>query len=406
MKIAGIIAEYNPFHTGHAYHIAQTRAALGPESAVVAVMSGNWVQGAECAIADKWTRARLALLGGADLVLELPTLWAVSSAETFARGGVEILDACGVVDVLSFGSESGELEPLAQAAACLDTPAYRLELNALLPSGLSFPRCRQLAAQNLLGKEAAAVLASPNNNLGIEYLRAISRLGSAMAPMTVRREGAAHNSLSQDRPAHLSATQVRACLRQGDRDTPAPYLVPGALDLLTEPLPRLEENPTAQRLVLARLRTMSELDWAALPDSGAGEGLPSRLVLAGRRAASLDEFYDIAKTKRYTHARLRRLALWAYLGLTAQDRPPHVPYLRVLAFNARGQEVLARMRKTAQLPILVKPARARRLSPQAQRLFELEARCTDLYDLLRPDLTPGGREWRTSPCFQKEAPQL
>lgn len=405
MKIAGIIAEYNPFHTGHAYHIAQTRAALGSESAVVAVMSGNWVQGAECAIADKWTRAQLALLGGADLVLELPTLWAVSSAETFARGGVEILDACGVVDVLSFGSESGELEPLAQAAACLDTPAYRLELNALLPSGLSFPRCRQLAAQNLLGEEAAAVLASPNNNLGIEYLRAISRLGSAMAPMTVRREGAAHNSLSLDRPAHLSATQVRACLRQGDRDTPAPYLVPGALDLLTEPLPRLEENPTAQRLVLARLRTMSELDWAALPDSGAGEGLPSRLVLAGRRAASLDEFYDIAKTKRYTHARLRRLALWAYLGLTAQDRPPHVPYLRVLAFNTRGQEVLARMRKTAQLPILVKPARARRLSPQAQQLFELEARCTDLYDLLRPNLAPGGREWRTSPYFQKEVPQ-
>ena len=222
MKIAGIIAEYNPFHTGHAYHIAQTRAALGPESAVVAVMSGNWVQGAECAIADKWTRARLALLGGADLVLELPTLWAVSSAETFARGGVEILDACGVVDVLSFGSESGELEPLAQAAACLDTPAYRLELNALLPSGLSFPRCRQLAAQNLLGEEAAAVLASPNNNLGIEYLRAISRLGSAMAPMTVRREGAAHNSLSQDRPPQLSATRVRACMRQGDRDNPPP----------------------------------------------------------------------------------------------------------------------------------------------------------------------------------------
>ena len=387
MKTAGIIAEYNPFHTGHKYQIDHVKGTLSADYVVIA-MSGDFVQRGTPALLSKYVRAEMALRAGADLVLELPTLWAVSSAETFTRGGVEILDACGVVNVLSFGSESGELEPLAQAAACLDTPAYRLELNALLPSGLSFPRCRQLAAQNLLGEEAAAVLASPNNNLGIEYLRAISRLGSAMAPMTVRREGAAHNSLSQDRPAHLSATQVRACLRQGDRDTPAPYLVPGALDLLTEPLPRLEENPTAQRLVLARLRTMSELDWAALPDSGAGEGLPSRLVLAGRRAASLDEFYDIAKTKRYTHARLRRLALWAYLGLSAQ-----------------GQEVLARMRKTAQLPILVKPARARRLSPQAQRLFGLEARCTDLYDLLRPDLAPGGREWRTSPCFQKEVPQ-
>ena len=304
--------------------------------------------------------------GGADLVLELPTLWAVSSAETFARGGVEILDACGVVDVLSFGSESGDLEPLAQAAACLDTPAYRLELNALLPSGLSFPRCRQLAAQNLLGEEAAAVLASPNNNLGIEYLRAIRRLGSAMAPMTVRREGAAHNSLSQDRPAHLSATQVRACLRQGDRDTPAPYLAPGALELLKAPLPRLEENPTAQRLVLARLRTMSELDWAALPDSGAGEGLPSRLVLAGPAGCKSGR---VLRHRQDQALHPRPAAPPGSVGLSGAHRPgPPAP--RPLSPGSGlahpGQEVLARMRKTAQLPILVKPARARRLSPQAQ----------------------------------------
>ena len=135
MRCAGIVAEYNPFHRGHAYQIAQTRAALGGEAAVVCAMSGHWVQQADCGVADKWTRARLALMGGADLVLELPTPWATASAERFARGGVELLAATGVVDTLSFGSECGEIGPLAAAAACLDTEGYRDALRSRLSQG-------------------------------------------------------------------------------------------------------------------------------------------------------------------------------------------------------------------------------------------------------------------------------
>ena len=177
MKTAGIVAEYNPFHTGHAYQIARTRGLLGADCAVVAVMSGNWVQRGACAAADKWTRAGWALAGGADLVLELPTVWAASSAESFATGAVALLRACGVVDVLSFGSESGDPAALAAAAACLDSEAYRAGLSRFLDEGMPFAACRQTVVAALLGSERAKVLSRPNDNLGVEYVRAASALG-------------------------------------------------------------------------------------------------------------------------------------------------------------------------------------------------------------------------------------
>lgn len=150
-------------------------------------MSGNWVQQADCAVADKWLRARLALMGGADLVLELPTVWATASAEDFARGAVEVLAASGVVDLLSFGSELGEIGPLCRIARCLDSPHYHRAVSALAAQGLPFARCRQQAVASLLGEEAAAPLSRPNNNLGIEYIRALQRLDSSIRPMTVLR---------------------------------------------------------------------------------------------------------------------------------------------------------------------------------------------------------------------------
>ena len=152
MQVIGIVAEYNPFHTGHAYQIGESRRMLGGDTAVAVVMSGNWVQQADCAIADKWLRARLALMGGADLVLELPTVWATASAEGFARGAVSLLESCGVVDVLSFGSELGRTAPLARIAECLDSQEYQREVAAMADSGLSFARCRQRAAEALLGQ--------------------------------------------------------------------------------------------------------------------------------------------------------------------------------------------------------------------------------------------------------------
>ncbi len=396
MNIAGITAEYNPFHTGHAYQISALRERLGRDTAVVAVMSGSWVQQGRPAVTDKWTRARMALNGGADLILELPTVWAAASAESFARGAVELLCRCGVIDTLCFGSETGELAPLLAAAECLDSPDYPEQLRKALEGGASFAAARQAAVEALIGP-AGAALASPNNNLGVEYLRALRSLHSNIKPVTIRREGAAHNSLDRTGEGFRSATQLRQHLARGEWEAVRPYVPAGNLDILqSAPLadPRLGE-----RAVLACLRKMTAEDWAKLPDAGAGEGLPQRLERAGRQCQSLDDFFTQAKTRRYAMARLRRMALWAFLGLTAADVPAEPPYLRVLGFNARGREVLKRMKTTAQLPILTKPAHARELDGPGRRLFELEARCTDLYSLFLPQLPPPGQEWTRGPVM-------
>ena len=416
VRAAGIAAEYNPFHTGHAGQIARTREALGEDCAVVAVMSGSWTQQADCAIAGKWTRARLALMGGADLVLELPTVWACSSAESFAQGAVSILEAAGVIDALSFGSECGETGALERAAAALDSPDYPAALRPFLDQGLPFAAARQRAVEALAGEEIGGLLRRPNNNLGVEYIRALNALGSSIRPMTVLRSGADHNeavslfvkgSLSREEQnrlfwqAHpvLSASSIWMHLMDGEWDLMEPYLPAGGRAVLegnTVSLPALEKLRWA---MLARARTMAAADWAALPDSGGAEGLPRRLEKAGRTCTSLDEFFSLAKTKRYTRARLERLLLWAFLGLTAADVPERPPYIRVLGFNSRGREVLKAMKRAARLPILTKPAHARELDGPGRRLFELEARCTDLYGLCLEHVPAPGQEWTQGPVI-------
>ena len=387
METAGIVAEYNPFHRGHAWHIAETRRRLGGDAPVVCVMSGHWVQRGECALADKWLRAALALDRGADLVVELPTPWAMASAESFARGAVSLLAATGVVDVLSFGSETGELAPLEEAAAALDAPDYPERLRAALGRGLSFPAARQEAA-------GAACLSAPNNNLGVEYLRSLRALGSTIRPLTVPRQGVGH-----DGPAaggFASASELRRLLRAGRGEEAAPYL--------TAPWSgELADMQHIERAVLARLRTMGEGDWAALPDGGGAEGLPARLVKAAREAVSLEDFYARAKTRRYPHARLRRLALAAFLGLRAAERPAAPPYVRVLGLGGRGRALLRRMKDTCPLPVIVKPAQARELDGPARTLFESEARYTDLYGLCFPAPRPCGAEWIHSPVVGERA---
>ena len=377
MRTIGIISEYNPFHSGHRYHIAQIRRQFGDDSAVVCVMSGNWVQRGDAAIADKWTRAQTALEGGADLILELPTLWAVSSAETFARAGIALLEAAGCVDTLSFGSEAGSLAPLETVADCLRSDAFRAALRVQLDRGLSFPAARQRAVETL-APAAAPCLREANNILGVEYLRALRESGSAIAPHTVRREGAGHDQDPTEEVPHLSASALRKRILDRDPAPLSPFLSPEQEALL-------RKDPASLTFctlgVLAKLRGMEEESFSALPDSS--EGLYHRLYEAACTSRSLEEFYDRARSKRYPLARIRRAVLWAFLGLSEQDRPARPPYLRVLGFSSRGQTLLRRMKSRASLPLIVKPAHARRLPPEGRRVFELEARSTRLYALCR-----------------------
>ena len=412
MQVIGIVAEYNPFHTGHAYQIRESRKLVGADSTVVAVMSGNWVQQADCAIADKWLRARLALMGGVDLVLELPTVWATASAEGFAQGAIALMDACAVVDCLSFGSECGCAESLTPIADCLSTPLCQENIKALADTGLPFAQCRQKAVETILGTEAASPLSRPNNNLGIEYMRALNALHSSIRPMTILRRGAQHNGLAfasneegpspaGATPQFVSATQLRMDLMDGRWDRAEPYLGCEGRSLLEGNTMGLPGLSRVERAILAKFRTMTAQDWAQLPDSGEAEGLPQRLERAGRICSSLQEFFDIVKVKRFTHARLRRLVLWAYLGIIRQGIPDKPSYLRVLGMNRRGRALLREMKQRAALPILTKPAHARTLSSQGQRLFELESRCTDLYDLCFETVPAPGREWRTGPVVME-----
>lgn len=383
MVVAGIIAEYNPFHRGHAWQIAQTRERLG-ETGILCVMSGHWVQRGECAISDKWSRAALAVRGGADLVLELPTPWALSSAEGFGRGAVSVLSETGIVDVLSFGSESGAVEPLRRAAACLNSDRFRAELRRFLDQGLSFAACRQAAASEILGADGAACLSRPNDSLAVEYLRA---LPEGMAALAIPRIGGAHDGAPL--AGYAPAGVLRALLRAGRLEEAVPYL--------TEPWTgSVADLSYCERAVLACLRRMELKDYQSLPDSG--EGLAARLLSAARTGTCLEEVYALAKTKRYAHSRIRRMVFCAFLGLQSAGRPERIPYLRVLALNGRGQELLREMKKKASIPILTKPAHARRCGPEVQRLFELEARCTDLFALCFPNVRPGGSEWTSGPA--------
>ena len=370
MRIVGIVAEYNPFHAGHRYHITETRRRLSGDCAVVAAMSGNFVQRGDCAVLDKWSRARMALEGGADLILELPTVWAASSAEHFAFGAVSILKAAGV-DTLSFGSESGSSEPLKQIAAVLDTESFQETLQGYLGQGLPFAVCRQKAVEDLLGEEIASHLSNPNDNLGVEYLKAARRLGFDPDVVAVPRVGAAHDGGSH--PEYPSASHVRKLILNGEMAV---------------------ENPASlrynERGVLTRLRSMTPEELEALPDSG--EGLAIRLYEAVRKADTLEQVCDLAKTKRYAHARIRRMVLWAALGLRECDRPVQVPYLRVLGANERGRAVLKSIPE--DVTIITKPSHGKGIP-----LMELEARCTDFYGLCRKKITPCGREWSTSPII-------
>lgn len=391
MNAIGIVAEYNPFHTGHAYHISETQRLLGEDRGIVCVMSGSWVQRGECALTDKWTRAVMALRGGADLVLELPLPWAISSAEGFARGAVGVLKATGIVDTLSFGSESGRLEALWAVAEGLEGEAYQKALRKELDKGYSFAQSRQKAALQAAGPQAKA-LQGANDSLGVEYLRAA---GKEMSAVAILRQGVSHDSPCP-RGEFASASHLRDIMRRGE--APALWMAEGDRELLKEAgLTRMEH---IERAMLSHLRQMEETDFAALPDSGRAEGFPARLVKAARRAESLEEFYTLAKTRRYAHARIRRLALWAFLGMRAEDRPAEGPaYLRVLGMNGRGKNLLRAMKGRAKLPILTKPAHIRELGEEARRLFALECKGTDLFGLCFDQIKPCGMDYTTGPVL-------
>lgn len=399
MAVCGIVAEYNPFHNGHAYHIAQSRALLGADSAVICVMSGNFVQRGSPAVFLKHARAEAAVRCGADLVLELPLPWALSGAERFALGAVALLASTGVVTHLSFGSEGGDLAALERISALLERPELDPLLREALGCGLPYAAARQRAAEALSG-ERLGIMSTPNNILGIEYLKALHMLDAPITPLAIPRRGAGHDAADGGMEEYPSASALRERLEAGGGISGA---VPAAaLEVYGRETAAGRGPVFAQNLdtaLLSRLRALSKQNFAALPDMS--EGLENRLFHAAREAACFAEAVALAKTKRYAASRLRRAFLGAALGLRGEDVTGAPPYLRVLAASARGRALLARMREAAALPVVTKPAAVQALNARATRVFTLESGATDLYTLALPaaEARRGGREWRTGPVI-------
>ena len=398
MKIAGIIAEYNPFHSGHALHIEKTREKCGEDTAVVCVMSGSFVQRGEPAILSKRARAEMALVSGADLVLENPTVWAVSSAERFAAGGVAVLQALNLPIVLSFGSECGDIEKLQKSADLLGLDAVREGVKLAMKAGISYAAAREKALAAVY-REGAELLRGPNNILGVEYLKAISALGAEkIEPFTFQRIATEHDGAESGSLA--PASRLRELMREG-RDV-SPYIPEAAHAILSRELeaglaPANINNIEAA--ILYRLRTMGEEEFAALPD--ASEGLWRRLMAAGRREASLDAVLSSVKSKRYALSRIRRMVAAAALGISAEDQRGLPPYIRVLGCNERGREVLRLARTAAKKPLITKPAAAKLLEPEAREIFDIDVRATDLFRLALndPENRLGGTEWTYGPVI-------
>ncbi len=396
MEVIGVVCEYNPFHCGHEYHLMMSRRAVGDDVPVVCVMSGDFVQRGEPAMFSKFARAEAACLCGADLVVELPLPWSLSSAEGFARGAVGLLAALGATR-LSFGSETGETEPLETIAGFLLDPNMTDEIKAELArdASLSFATARQRALEARLG-ELSEQIRFPNNILAVEYIKAIRTLGLNMRPMTVQRFGNGHDASGDT--GTKSASELRAMIAQGRE-------VSGHIPERALRIYRRETdsgrgpNTTAvlESAILSRLRMLPPEVYETLPDSA--DGMGKRLYAAVREEPTLNAVLASAKSKRYALARIRRMCMCAALGIRDGMNAGTPPYARVLAANARGRELLKAVGDAGTIPVVTKPAAVRSLSAACVDIFTLGAAARDLYVLgsAAEAERRGGSDWRTGP---------
>ncbi len=375
MKITGIIAEYNPFHNGHAYQIEAARQAGATH--IVCIMSGNFTQRGDCGIMDKLSRTRCALANGADLVLELPAVYALASASDFARGGVETLLATGCLDALHFGSECGDVTALRDVALAIE----ELESRHLIDTKTNtVSAARSVALRENGYEQQADLLDSPNNLLGVEYLMALRRRYSHTKPETILRTGAEHDSTIA-KGKFCSASQIRHLL-QTDPETVAPFVPQETLEVFygqqsdgRAPI-HLKQLDIA---VLSRLRMTEPAYLSRI--AGVSEGLENRLYEAIRAGRTIEDICTAVKTKRYPLSRIRRILLCAAIGITKADQAMSPAYLRVLGQNERGNEVLRLMRETAKLPLILRTSDFDGVDPQGKRIFRLENLATDLYTM-------------------------
>ena len=392
MKTIGIICEYNPFHNGHAKQLRLIRERYGTDAVIVCLMSGNYVQRGEPAIFDKAMRAEAAVRCGADLVLELPITYALRSAEGFADGGVEILDSLGV-DVLCFGCECGDDSIIMSTAKTLLTPEFDALLRRELERGVCYAAAREAAVASCLGMTDVTLLRSPNNILAVEYCKALTKRNSRMEPFAIMREGDYHGTAANDENPSASFLRLQMLAGGVWRNG-----VPAEAADLYDAAPRYT-MAAGERAVLARVRTVPEAAFEALPFGS--EGLWRKLMHACRNEANVEAIIHATKSKRYARTRIQRMLMCAYLGITESVMSAQAPYVRILAFNKQGRQLLHRFVKSmhesstdGNRQDLASCETAPRVPlvnagtiPPDKTYYAMECRASDLYTLFRADET-------------------
>ena len=389
-KVLGVIAEYNPFHNGHLYHIHKSIEQSGAEY-VVAVVSGNFVQRGNTSIIDKWTKTKMALACGADLVIELPTIYSTSSAENFAEGAIKILDSLKIVDTLSFGMETNDLATLNNIANVLyqEPKEYVTMLNHELSKGLSFPKARENALMVYLNdiKRYANVLSGSNNILGIEYLKALKKLKSPLKPIAIKRE----KVLYQDEMIvddFASATAIRKMIVNSQFNDIMKVIPRSSYILLAQELRKghyVLDLSKFQKEILYILRKMTVEEIRNLPD--VTEGLENTIKNAADSCNNIIDLVNIVKSKRYTQTRIQRILVYALLGIDkkAMETSKRIePYARVLGYSEKGQRLLSEIMKKnpkTNLVTSVKKFLETSKNKNLKEMLQLDIYATNIYTL-------------------------
>ena len=413
----GLIAEYNPFHNGHAYQLAKIRE-LCPDATIVVCMSGSFTQRGLAAVADKWTRAEWAVRGGANLVLELPYAFACRSAEHFATGGVQCLAGLGCVDALAFGAEAEHIEPLEKASACMDDDTLQAAVHERIQNGASYAVAMSGEVTKRTGV-APEVLRAPNNILGMEYLRAMRKFAPEMKAVLVQRVGADYHD-TDIHGSFASASAIRAALEspapsQREPEIALQHVMPeDCFATLMAALPdRLPRQDLLLRPLLSRLLLLDAASISSI--CGMGEGLEHRLLSMAQEARSWEGLIGAMATRRYPRSRIARLLVHVLKGFTAEAAAAFDAtgprYLRVLAMNARGAKLLHQAKKAARLPIITKTSQFLKsqdlLRPCAsltplQQMLLFDVRATELRELAVPERGRTGADFCTSPLYVKQ----
>lgn len=385
MKVCAVIAEYNPFHNGHKAMLDKIKEE-NPGCAIMVVLGSHFTQRGDVAIINKSARAEAALRNGADIVIGMPVTSSLASADKFALGGVSIMKNSGVVDEIYFGSECGSIEELNSARRSMNDARVEQHIKLNLSSGKTFAKIREEAVNRFFGDKVSNIIKEPNNILGIEYINALDKLECKIKPKTIKRFGVSHNGGANGEFA--SASFIREHLNE------AMYFVPYETQEILEKEylaghcpAKLEE---IEKAILAMLRTITPERIKSLPDLS--EGIENRLIDSILTAKNLNELFESAKTKRYTMSRIKRLFLYAALGITKEDVDTLPQYIHVLGANNVGIELLSKISETTKLPLVTKYSDFANLRGKAKRQLEIECDAANLYTLAFPSPFPCSTE--------------